>query len=346
MSTALSDGDGQIGQAVAEEDHDGRQGRRRDEPGKLGLAADGIVHGGAGIRAGDRKAAEQARGDVGGAEADQLAIGIDVIVVLEAEAARRHDAAAEADEQDAERRQRKILERRGPWGMGRAKTGRACGMPPTRCMPRPLKIEGAGTAADRARPRPEDREGAAPGGARRATRRAAPSPRAKVGRCAPPSFRPRSARALEEIVAGNGEARQLAELADDQVQRHPGEESHEHGLGEEIGDEAEAEAAGGHAGEADGDGEGRGDHDALVASRTMPRLSRALATIMQVAVSGPIMRRPRGAEEGVADRRQDGGIEPRLRRQADDRRIGDGRGQGHGRDGKTGQEIGAEPGAR
>ena len=69
--------DGQIGQAVAEEDHGGRQRRRGDEPGKLGLAADRIVHRGAGIRAGDGKAAEQARGDVGGAEADQLAIGID-----------------------------------------------------------------------------------------------------------------------------------------------------------------------------------------------------------------------------------------------------------------------------
>ena len=79
---------------------------------------------------------------------------------------------------------------------------------------------------------------------------------------------------------------------------------------------------------------------------TMPRLSRALATIMQVAVSGPVMRRPRGAEERVADRRQDGGIETGLGRQADDRRIGDGRGQGHGRDGKAGQEIGAEPCAR
>jgi hypothetical protein len=34
----------------------------------------------------------------------------------------------------------------------------------------------------------------------------------------------------EEPVRGNSDARQLAQLADDQVQRHPGEESHEHGF--------------------------------------------------------------------------------------------------------------------
>jgi hypothetical protein len=99
--------DGEIGQTVAEEDHGGRQCRRRDEAGNLGLAANGIVHGGAGIGAGDRKAPEQARCDVRRAEADQFAIGIDGIAVLQAEAARGHDAAAEADEQDAQRRERK-----------------------------------------------------------------------------------------------------------------------------------------------------------------------------------------------------------------------------------------------
>ena len=148
---------------------------------------------------------------------------------------------------------------------------------------------------------------------------------------------------MEGIVARNGEAGHLAELAEDEVQRHAGEEPHEHGLGEEIGDEAEAEAAGDDTGEADGDGEGRGDRDALVASRH--------AETEQGAGhhhAGPRIRAdhelPGGAEERVAHRWQDGGIEPRLRRQADDRRIGDGRGQGDGGNGKTGQQVRAEPG--
>ena len=70
-------------------------------------------------------------------------------------------------------------------------------------------------------------------------------------------LQPEIGEGMEGIVAREGEAGHLAELAEDEVQRHAGEEPHEHGLGEEIGDEAEAEAAGGHAGQPDGNGKGR-----------------------------------------------------------------------------------------
>ena len=137
------DGDGQPGQGLPEEEHDGHEGCGRDEPGELGLAADGVVHRGAGIRAGDRKAAEQAGGDIGGAEADQLAVGVDVIAVLEAEASRRDDAAAEADQQDAEHGERKIVEVE-VLGQGQREDREAARYAAHELHAQRLEIEGAG----------------------------------------------------------------------------------------------------------------------------------------------------------------------------------------------------------
>ena len=78
----------QVSQRLPEKQHGRKHPGRGDQSCDLRVPAHGIVDGGAGIRGSDREPAEQARGDVGGAEADQLAVGIDSVVVLGAEAAR------------------------------------------------------------------------------------------------------------------------------------------------------------------------------------------------------------------------------------------------------------------
>ena len=95
---------------VRERDQRDDQYRGCDEPRDLRAAADRIVDGGSRVGAGDWETSEQTAGDIRGAKADQLAIGIDAISIFRAEAAGRHDAAAETDDEDRERIDRQIVE--------------------------------------------------------------------------------------------------------------------------------------------------------------------------------------------------------------------------------------------
>jgi hypothetical protein len=95
---------------VRERDQRDDQYRGCDKPRDLRAAADRIVDGGSRVGAGDWETSEQTAGDIRGAKADQLAIGIDAISIFRAEAAGRHDAAAETDDEDRERIDRQIVE--------------------------------------------------------------------------------------------------------------------------------------------------------------------------------------------------------------------------------------------
>ena len=189
--------------------------------------------------------------------------------------------------------QRKIVESPGPGAWAARRPGRACGMPPTRCMPRSLKSK----ARDSSRPSADRHQRT--GKARRQAAQSAqqgeqPQAQGDGGKMGAAQLEGEIRRGTQEAVGSDGEPGQLAQLADDQVQRHPGEEPHEHGLGEEVGDEAETEGAGGYAGQARPQWRRPRRPRCAGPPPAMPRPSRALATIMQVAVSGPIMSRREG----------------------------------------------------
>ena len=92
--------DRQDAQHAAEEDQRRRQGHRRDDGRELRPAAGGDVDRGARARGGDREPAEAARREIGGAEADQLAVRLDLGALAGAEAAGGDDAGAEGDRED------------------------------------------------------------------------------------------------------------------------------------------------------------------------------------------------------------------------------------------------------
>ena len=100
------------------------------------------------IRGGHREGAEQAGRDIGRAEADELAVGVHLIAAAGAEAARGHDAGAEAD-QEHRARPRAAARRSGtPAWAGNASRGRPLGNSPTTAIPRPSKSSSAESSTE------------------------------------------------------------------------------------------------------------------------------------------------------------------------------------------------------
>ena len=104
-------GIGHQAQRPAQKGHREHQRQCGDHGGELAPAAHRQVHGGARIRSGHGQAAEQARGDVGRAEADQLAIGVDPLAGPCGEAPDGDDARAEADEEHGTCAEQELVER-------------------------------------------------------------------------------------------------------------------------------------------------------------------------------------------------------------------------------------------
>ena len=128
-------------------DEHGQQGRDdRDDAGELGAAPDRVTDRGPAPAAADREALQQARPDVGGAQRQQLALGVEPQVLPVRERAAGEHVVGVADEGDAERcRQRRTIpssETRGSEG-----TGTPPGIGPITVTPRSSRCSSTTAAA-------------------------------------------------------------------------------------------------------------------------------------------------------------------------------------------------------
>ena len=101
MTMAARAGCGQVAeQAGDQHDHD-RDEDGADDTGQLGLGAGALRHRGARTAGADREPLEQARGEVGGADADHFLVAVDLIARPGGERRRGGDRVGQGDECDA-----------------------------------------------------------------------------------------------------------------------------------------------------------------------------------------------------------------------------------------------------
>ena len=147
----------------------------------------------------------------------------------------------------------------------------------------------------------------------------------------------------EQAVGVDVDPGDAPELADQDRERDAGEEADEDRPRQEGREDAEAEQAGAEVEAADDEGEQRGDGGAVGGleaghgreDRGHDGDGRGVGADDEL---------PRRAEDRVGDQRRDRGVEPGLRRQAGDRRIGDGARQADRGDGEAGRDVSLQPG--
>ena len=183
--------------------------------------------------------------EVGGAEAEQLAVGVDLVVGAGGVGLGRAEALGEADEHDPGRSRRR---RRGS---RRSRARRAARSTAARCRcgrrsRRPWSSRSKSFTATTPKSDGDERAGHDRRDAPQAEhdRRARPAPTTSVRPCVSPRWRDHAPQLLEEVALDLLDAEQLRHLADDDRQREADDEALEHRLGDEVGEEAEAQQAG------------------------------------------------------------------------------------------------------
>jgi hypothetical protein len=252
-------GQGGLGQLLeqAGEEQQGEDGEGgHDQPRHLGAGPGGAVHGRLGEAAVHHHAAGQARAQVGGAEAEQLLVGVHLVVVGGRIAPGRAQALGEADQHDPGRGrgQVEVVGR----GHGRGPQGRqpAVDLPDD---PDPVGVQveqpdGGDPGQDRDQ-RPGHDRGQAPQPQDQGERGQADGQGGQAGLA---ELGQEVAELLEEVAAAPLDPEQVRELAGDDGQGQPDDEALEHRLGDEAGQEAQAQHPGQDGDEPGGDGQGGG----------------------------------------------------------------------------------------
>ena len=315
--------------------------RGGDDAGELRAAADAGVDRGAGVRGGDREGAEQAGGEVGGAEAHHLAVGVDRVAAALAEAARRDDAGGEADEENRGGADQELVG-------GGATRGRERERGQAR---RDVADDGDAVAAEVEERGEQDCEtDHHDGPGNRQPRDACPLQNAEHGDGEGEGRPVDQAGLADELDEGRKQAvgvdvdpGDAPELADQDRERDAGEEADEDRPRQEGGEDAEAEQAGADVEAADDEGEQGGDGGA-VGGLEAGHGREDRGHDGDGGGVGADHELPGRAEDRVGDQRRDRGIEPGLRRQAGDRRVGDRARQADRGDGEAGRDVSLQPG--
>jgi hypothetical protein len=340
MTTAASVASGQLLEQAGQEQQGHDRERGDDEPGHLALGAGTAVDSRLREAAVHDHAARQARSEIRGTHPEQLAVGVDLVVVAGSVGLGRSKAFCKADQDDAGGAAGELEVLLGTDVGQPQRRQAAVDVPDDRDAVR-LQIEGVDSAhAERDRHQRtrddwqetpqshDDREGDE-----------ADDERTYVGVAKVPHKVPEL---LEEVAAALLDAEQLGKLAHDDREREPDDEPLEHRLRDEVGDEAQPQQAGDHGDDARRDRERRRQRD---------ELARAGGRELGHGGGGERGRRghgtgdqvPRAAEGGVQDQRARRGVQPDHRRRARDARVCERLGHEHRPYRQARDRVAAEP---
>ena len=328
------------GEQRAEEQQRGEHAGQGDEGVQLSAAPGRGAQGGPATTAADREPAHQPGADVGGAQPDQLPVGVHLVATPGGKGAAGENVVGVADDQDAQRRKKE----RAQVGQARqARSGQAGGHGAHHVDAPPVQVEGDNgrrgqqdhQKRDRQRgetPLGQEQEGQHGQGEQRRT---------QVG---PAESADKRHQLLEEGVARHRYAGELRQLADHHDEGHAGQITHENRLGQQVGHEAQPHRPGRQAERPDEHRErgGQGGVASGIAAGERGHGHRGHQGGRRLRPDGQLSRR---AEQRVRQERRHDRPQPGDRGQAGQRGVGH-----HLRDevrghGQPGQHIAPQPGA-
>ena len=148
----------------------------------------------------------------------------------------------------------------------------------------------------------------------------------------------------EDLGALDRDPQDVLELGEPDDDGRTRREPDEDGVGQEVDEEAESESAEHQVHDTDDEGERGCRSHVLRRSLSGDRCERRGGEQRRERdrPDGELARR---TEDGIHQHRDDGGVEPDLRGQAGEQRVGHGLGHQHGADGEPGDEIAVQIGA-